>query len=82
MSLLIILSFSIIEPKHLVSPSFSFVTHLPVYLFFATVISFLEKKKKKKKQKEKKKKVLVSYSYCSFLYSRLIDSSNHPCYRS
>lgn len=55
MSLLIILSFSIIEPKHLVSPSFSFVTHLPVYLFFATVISFLGKKKKKTERKEKKK---------------------------
>ena len=51
MSLLIILSFSIIEPKHLVSPSFSVVTHLPVYLFFATVISFLEKTERKEKKK-------------------------------
>lgn len=50
MSLLIILSFSIIEPEHLVSPSFSVVTHLPVYLFFATVISFLEKNRKKRKK--------------------------------
>lgn len=72
MSLLIILSFSIIEPKHLVSPSFSVVTHLPVYLFFATVISFLEKTERK----EKKSSCLLLLLFLSLQPSNRFEQSS------
>ena len=51
MSLLIILSFSIIEPNTWSLPLSPSSPIYLFYLFFATVISFLEKKQKEKKKK-------------------------------